>query len=97
MGESCTFVFNWMTSPVSIVFFLPARLCLLDSRGTRFSAVQCFKESKQASCLSYPAELNTERLNFNKKVLKQIKNQSLSAVVLRVSGVAGVKKHIVNL
>lgn len=51
---------------------------LLDSRGACLSAVQGFKESKQASCFSYPAELNTERLNFNEKVLEQIKNNHLA-------------------
>lgn len=77
--------------------FFSAWLRLLDSRGTRLSAVQGLKESEQASCFSYPAELNTERLNFNKKVLEQIKKLSLTAVVLRVLGVAGVKHRSVNL
>ena len=77
--------------------YLSAWECLLDSRGTCLSAVQGLKESKQASCFSYPAELNTERLNFNKKVLEQIKQQSLSAVVLRVFVAATVKHRSINI
>ena len=69
-----------MKNVFHIESFLSARQCLLDSRGTRLSTIQGLKESKQASCLSYPAELDTERLNFNKKVLEQITKLSISAV-----------------
>lgn len=72
-GKSSTFV--WTTPLVQNILVVCLAVCLLCGGWACFSAVQGSKKSKQSSCLSYPAELYTERLNFNEQVLKQVKNK----------------------